>query len=110
MANELLQSLRSIRRNPGFALFALVTLGLGIGISSAVFSVVNGVLLQPLRFPQPDRIISVNTSTPGYPKGTKITGGDFVDVRDQNQVFDAISVYSGGDMGVQLRGRAEFTG
>src|SRR5258707_2698235 len=110
MANELLQSLRGVWRNPGFALLSIVTLALGIGISTAVFSVVNGVLLQPLQFPQPDRIVSVNTKTPGYPNGTKITGGDFVDVRAQNKVFDAISVYFGGEMGVQLRGRAEFTG
>jgi putative ABC transport system permease protein len=110
MATELLQSFRGVRRNPGFALLAIVTLALGIGISTAVFSVVNGVLLQPLQFPQADRIVSVSTRTPGFPNGSKITGGDFVDVRAQNSVFDAVSVYSGGEMGVQLRGRAEFTG
>src|SRR6266403_4257753 len=110
MANELVQSIRGIRRNPGFAMLSIVTLALGIGISTAVFSVVNGVLLQPLQFPQSDRIVSVNTKTPGYPNGTKITGGDFLDVRARNQVFDAISVYFGGEMGVQLRDSAEFTG
>ncbi len=110
MANELLQSLRSIRRNPGFTLLSVVTLGLGIGISTAVFSVVNGVLLQPLQFSQPDRIVAVNTGTADRPHGTKITGGDFVDVRAGNRVFDAISVYFGGEAGVQLRDRAEFTG
>ena len=110
MANELLQSIRGLRRNPGFALLTIVTLALGIGISTAVFSVVNGVLLRPLQFPQSDRIVSVNTRTPGYPSGTKITGGDFVDVRAQNTVFDAVSVYFGGEVGVQLRDRAEFTG
>jgi len=71
MANELLQSLRSVRRSPGFALLSIVTLGLGIGISTAVFSVVNGVLLQPLQFPQPDRIVRVNTRTTDYPMGRK---------------------------------------
>jgi predicted permease len=110
MANEVLQSLRGVRRNPGFALLSIVTLALGIGISTAVFSVVNGVLLQPLQFPQPDRIVSVNTRTTDYPNGSKMTGGDFLDVRAQNQVFDAISVYNGGEVGVQLRDRAEFTG
>jgi putative ABC transport system permease protein len=110
MASEVLQSLRGVRRNPGFALLSIVTLGLGIGISTAVFSVVNGVLLQPLQFPQSDRIVRVNTKTTGFPNGSKITGGDFVDVRAQNRVFDAISVYSGGEVGVQLRDRAEFTG
>src|ERR1700691_2685700 len=110
MANKLLQSVRGVRRNPGFALLSIVTLALGIGISTAVLSVVNGVLLQPLPFPQADRIVSVNTRTPGYPLGSKITGGDFLDVRSENQVFDALSVHFGGEIGVQLRDRAEFTG
>jgi putative ABC transport system permease protein len=110
MANELLQSLRGVRRNPGFALLSIVTLALGIGISTAVFSVVNGVLLEPLQFPEPARIVRVNTRTIDYPNGSKMTGGDFLDVRAQNKVFDAISVYSGGEMGVQFRDRAEFTG
>lgn len=99
MANELLQSIRGVLRNPGFALLPIATLALGIGISTAVFSVVNGILLQPLQFLQSDRIVSVNTRTLGYPSGTKITGGDFVDVRAQNKVFDAVSVYFGGGSG-----------
>ncbi len=111
MANELTQSLRGVRRNPGFAVLSIVTLALGIGISTAVFSVVNGVLLQPLQFPDADRIISVNTKTAGRPlSSSRVTGGDFIDVRAQNQVFDATSVYFGGQMGVQLHDRAEFTG
>ncbi len=110
MANELVQSLRGVRRNPGFALLSIVTLALGIGISTAVFSVVNGVLLQPLQFPEPERIVRVNTRTTDYPNGSKMTGGDFLDVRAQNKVFEAISVYNGGEVGVQVRGRAEFTG
>ncbi len=111
MANELVQSIRGIRRNPGFAVLAIVTLGLGIGISTAVFTVVNGVLLQPLPFRDSERIVTVNTKSPGRAtSGTRITGGDFVDLRTQNKVFDGISVYFGGEMGIQLRDRAEFTG
>jgi predicted permease len=110
MANEVLQAIRGVRRNPGFALLSIVTLALGIGISTAVFSVVNGVLLQPLQFPESSRIVAVNTSTSDYPRGSKMTGGDFLDLRTQNKVFDEMSVYFGGEMGVQLRDRAEFTG
>jgi predicted permease len=109
MHNQILHSLRAIRRNPGFAALAIVTLALGIGISTAVFSVVNGVLLQPLRFPEPDRIVAVNTRTAGRTGGTRITGGDFVDLRAA-KIFDAISTYAGGEIGVQLRDHAEFTG
>jgi predicted permease len=111
MFSEVLQSARGVRRNPGFALLSIGTLALGIGISTAVFSVVNGVLLEPLGFPQPDRIVSLNTHDAGRPTSVpRVTGGDFVDVRTANKVFDAVSVYTGGQMGVQLRGRAEFTG
>ncbi len=110
MANEVLQAIRGVRRNPGFAMLSIVTLALGIGISTAVFSVVNGVLLQPLQFPESNRIVAVNTSTTDYPRGSKMTGGDFLDLRTQNKVFDGMSVYFGGEMGVQLRDRAEFTG
>ena len=91
-------------------MLSIVTLALGIGISTAVFSVVNGVLLQPLKFPQPERIVRVNTHTADYPNGSKMTGPDFLDLHAQNKVFDAIGVYNGGEIGVQLRDRAEFTG
>lgn len=91
-------------------MLSIVTLALGIGISTAVFSVVNGVLLQPLQFPQPERIVRINTHTTDYPNGSKMTGPDFVDVHAQNKVFDAIGIYNGGEVGVQLRDRAEFTG
>ena len=91
-------------------MLSIVTLALGIGISTAVFSVVNGVLLQPLQFPQPDRIVRVNTHTTDYPNGSKMTGPDFLDLHGQNKVFDASGIYNGGEVGVQLRDRAEFTG
>jgi predicted permease len=111
MVNEFLRCVRGIRRNPGFSLLSIVTLALGIGISTAVFSVVNGVLLRPLRFRESDRIVSVNTRSADRPaSSSRITGGDFVDVRAANTVFDAISVYYGGDAGVQLRDHAVFTG
>ena len=103
--------LSQLRRNPGFALLPIVTLGLGIGSSTAVFSVVNGVLLQPLRFSEPDRIVSLNTKSASRPTSTPgVTGGDFVDLRATTKAFDAVSVYFGGEIGVQLRDRAEFAG
>ncbi len=111
MLSEVIQSVRAVLRNPGFALMAIVTLALGIGISTAVFSVVNGVLLQPLRFPDSERIISLNTMTAGRQASSpRVTGGDFLDLRATTQAFDAVSVYYGGEVGVQLRDRAEFTG
>ena len=68
--NELRQSFRLLRRAPGFALIAVLTLGLGIGASTAIFSVVYEVLLRPLPYPQPDRLVSVWTRALklGYPR------------------------------------------
>jgi predicted permease len=111
MLTDLKQALRGIRQNPAFTALCATTLALGIGLSAAVFSVVNGVLLEPLRFPRPDRIVSINTRNANRVNiSPRMTGGDFVDVRRENQVFQAIGSYFGGEMGVQVRGHAEFAG
>ncbi len=110
MLFEIRQALRTVGSRPSFALICISTLALGIGISTAVFTVVNGVLLEPLRFPEPERIISLNTQSKSRPAFPRLTGGDFLDIRQDNRVFDAVSVYFGGDIGVQLGGHAEFTG
>ena len=110
MLFEIRQAVRAVNGRPSFGLACIGILGLGIGISSAVFSVVNGVLLQPLRFPEPERIVSINTANKGRRNSARVTGGDFADIRELNRVFDAVSVYFGGEMGVQVAGGAEFTG
>jgi len=112
---EIRQAVRAVSGRPSFALACVGILGLGIGISSAVFSVVNGVLLQPLRFHEPERIVSINTANRlatnnARRNSPRVTGGDFADIRRENRVFDAVSVYFGGEMGVQVGGGAEFTG
>jgi putative ABC transport system permease protein len=108
---DLTHAVRALARNPGFASIAILTLALGIGANTAIFSIIHGVLLSPLPYPEPDRIVAVSTFFPQTGRITpRLTGGDLVDIRADGQIFDALSYYIGGEMGVQLPGRAEFTG
>ena len=103
-------ALRMLARNPGFTAVVVLTLGLGIGATTAIFTVVNSILIQPLRYRDADRIVSVVTKWKNRTAVTpRLTGGDLVDVREQGAVFEAFSSYSGGEVGVQLRGHGEFT-
>lgn len=111
LEREIRYALRSLVRNPGFALVAILTFALGIGANTAMFSIIHGVLLSPLRFPDADRIVAVSTYSTQTGKQTpRLAGGDLVDIRDDGQVFEGVSCYFGGEMGVQFRDRAEFTG
>jgi putative ABC transport system permease protein len=85
-------ALRTIARNPGFAAVVAITLGLGIGANTAIFSVVHGVLLRPLPYPEPDRLAVVWTeltrrNLPLFP----VSPPDFKDYRDQATQFEAIA-------------------
>jgi predicted permease len=85
-------ALRTLTKNPGFACVAILTLALGIGANTAIFSVVNGVLLRPLPFPDADSIVRTWTITAEEARGS-YASGDFLDVRRENQSFAAIAGY-----------------
>jgi putative ABC transport system permease protein len=83
---------RQLRKNPGFTAVAVITLGLGIGATTAIFSVVYGVLLRPLPYPHPDRIMAVfEVNTRGT--WSRLADPNFNDFRDQNRSFEAIAKY-----------------
>jgi putative ABC transport system permease protein len=100
---------RSLKKSPVFSLIAILTLAVGIGAVTALFNVVDGVLLKPLRYPDADRIVSVVNQ---YADRTapNLAGGDEVDIAAERGIFEAFAYYHGGEMGVQVAGHAEFVG
>jgi predicted permease len=86
-------ALRQLRKHPGFTAVAVLTLALGIGVTTAIFSVVYGVLLRPLPYPDPDRIMAVfEVTSEGRP--SRLADPNFDDFRDQNRSFQAIAKYT----------------
>jgi len=83
---------RMLLKNPGFTLTAVFTLAFSIGSNTAVFSVVNGVLLKPLPYPKPERLARVFTSTRDFPK-FPLSPFNFMDYREHNTVFESFACY-----------------
>src|SRR5262245_8369349 len=92
LARDFSFAIRTLRKSPAFAVTAVVTVALGIGASTAIFSVMNAVLLKPLPYPSPDRLAIIwgnlkARHLPNFP----FSPGDFDDVRHAATAFDAIA-------------------
>jgi predicted permease len=87
---------RTLRKNPGFTSVAILTLALGIGANTALFSVVNGVLLNPLPYPQSGELVSINGKTPGA-TGGPITYLNFLDWQRDSTTFSSMAMYRNQD-------------
>ncbi|WP_109487292.1 ABC transporter permease [Occallatibacter savannae] len=97
---------RQLRRSPGFALTAIVTLALGIGANVIVFGVLNAMILHPLNIPNPDRLMEIANEQPGddnqsYP--------DFLDYKARNSTFSDMAAYRMGLTGLSTAGSAQIT-
>src|SRR5262245_39346690 len=84
--------LRVLRKQPGFSLIAIVTLALGIGANTAIFSVVNGVLLKPLPYDQPGQLVQLWEDPGAGTRKNRIAPGAVLDWREHNTVFESLSV------------------
>jgi predicted permease len=95
LRQDLHYGLRTLLKNPGFTIIAVVALALGIGANSAIFSVVNAVLLRPLPFKAPDQLVMVweNATHVGFPKNTP-SPPNFLDWQRQNTVFTGMAAMS----------------
>jgi putative ABC transport system permease protein len=98
-------AVRSMVRTPGFLAIALLTLALGIGANAAIFSVVRTVLLRPLPFPEPERLVTVFETRTGRNMEASLTHGNFWDLNELNRSFHAVGAISWGSM--NLTGSAE---
>jgi putative ABC transport system permease protein len=106
LLQDLRYGARMLWKNPGFASIAVITLALGIGANTAIFSVIDALMLRPLPFREPDKLFQVWESNVklGY-KEMDASYPNFADWRDQSQVFEQIAIYSGGTY--NLAGAAE---
>ena len=103
--NDLRYAVRQLRKSPGFTAVAVITLALGIGACAAIFSVVNSVLLQPLPFPEPDRLVVIKeTFPPTLPEST-VAPGRYLAWRDEATTLESVGALSG--MSYNLTGAGE---
>jgi MacB-like periplasmic core domain len=106
LVQDLRYALRQLRNSPGFAAAAVLTLALGIGANTAVFSVVNTVLLKPLPYAAPDRLVTVRAlNTRGAPIPGSLSYPDFFDLRARNHSFQHL--VTGRDTNMVLTGAGE---
>ena len=91
---ELQHAARALRRSPGFALVAILTIGLGIGANSAIFSVVNGVVRKPLGYPQPERLMFITSQFPGlgFDKFW-VSPPEYFDYKQHTRAFRDVAAY-----------------
>jgi len=94
--SDIRYALRMLGKTPGFTAIAVLTLAIGIGANTAIFSVVNALLLKPLPFPEPQQLVALGMSDTRQKTQTglgSLSYPDFFDFRDQNHTFAAVAVY-----------------
>jgi predicted permease len=111
LVQDLRYNLRVLLKSPGFAAVAVIVLALGIGANTAIFSVVNAVLLRPLPYQDPGRLVQVWHVPPAksFPGMTRfsVSAANYLDWRDQNHVFDQLATYNYSTLNLSGKGQPE---
>ncbi len=106
LLQDLKYGFRMLARNPGFTAVAVITLALGIGANTAIFSVVSGVLLNPLPYPQPQRLVALYSRTTEFDRSS-ISYPNFLDWARDNRSFSALAAYRADDFNLTGMGEPE---
>ncbi|MFZ0637669.1 MAG: ABC transporter permease [Candidatus Acidiferrales bacterium] len=106
LGQDIRYGVRMLRKSPGFAGICVIILALGIGANTALFSVVNGVLLSPLPYPHPEQLVTLHESKPNFPTGS-ISYPNFRDWRSENRSFTALAIAHHYDFTYSGKGPAE---
>jgi predicted permease len=106
MFQDIRYAFRMLLKKPGFTLVVVLTLALGIGANAAIFSVVKGVLLNPLPFPDPDQLVTFHQSKPNFDTGA-IPYLNFVDLQRENRTFSSMAISRGAGFTLIGAGEAE---
>ena len=97
MRQDLVYALRSLRKSPGYAAVTILTLALGIGANTAIFSVVNGVILKPLPYPAPERLVFITSQFPGLGFDQFwVSAPEFIEFAEGNRSFQQVGAYRAG--------------
>ena len=102
--NDLRQAIKSLGRTPGFSLIAILTLGLGIGANTSMFSILNGYMLRPAPYPERDRLERIYRATRQDRRGG-FSPADYTDLKPQTSGYGEIAAYAVTEVGLSEPGR-----
>jgi putative ABC transport system permease protein len=111
MLNDVRYAARALAKNPGFTIVAVLSLAIGIGANTAIFSLVYSVILRPLPYPDPDRLVTLTAYNPSMEiRSSAVSAADFADVRAGSSSFDALAALSTFSTSFSANGDAERIG
>ena len=108
LIQDLRYALRQLRMNPGFAAIAVLTLALGSGATTVIFTVVSGLLLKPLQYPQPESLVTLHVQAEKRGDRWGFSYPDFLDCQRECRAFEGVAAWTYGGGTVSAPGEAEY--